>query len=88
MTIDTESTDYARFVMHLRYLTARVEDGVRRDDGIAPMLETMKGAYPEAWAVTCAIIGYFHDELEWDCDENEALYLLIHVQRLKTALGA
>lgn len=84
--LDTEGIAYARFVMHLRYLVARVTAGTHRDDGMAPMLATMQDAYPLSASITSDIIDYFRETWAWTCDESEALYLLIHVQRLKSAL--
>jgi len=89
-TIDTDSTEYARFAMHLRYLAARVdagrEQGRDRGTDVAPMLEVMRGSYPEAWRVAQDVLSYFSDTWGWECDESETLYLLIHLQRLRTAL--
>jgi beta-glucoside operon transcriptional antiterminator len=86
VALDTEGPDYARFVTHLRYLTLRIEGGVRREDGMAPMLATIKEAYPTAWDVSRDVVDYFRETWNWTCDESETLYLLIHVQRLKSAL--
>ncbi len=86
IAIDTESADYARFVTHLRYLAERISTNTHREDGMAPMLQTMRDAYPKADAVARRMVRYFSDEWGWGCDESETLYLLVHVQRLRSSL--
>lgn len=86
VTIDTEGADYARFVTHLRFLAERISNDTHREDGMAPMLETMREAYPEADAVVGTITRYLADEWGWTCGDSETLYLLVHVQRLKASL--
>jgi len=85
-TLDTESSTYARFVMHLRYLAARIESGGEQNTNVAEMLPTLQKAYPQSWEISRDIIDYLEPTWEWTCDESESLYLLVHVERLRSSL--
>ena len=87
-TVDTTSFTYARFAMHMRFLVDRIQGNaeVKHDDGFGTMLPVMKHAYPEAYACVADILAYFLTDHGWECDENEVLYLLMHVQRLKASV--
>ena len=50
------------------------------------MLPVMKDAYPEAYACAADILAYFLGSHGWECSENETLYLLMHVQRLRASI--
>ena len=84
--VDTATFTYARFATHLRYLLGRIQDGKEAQDGLETMLPAMKEAYPEAYACVADILAYFLTSHGWECCENEVLYLLMHVQRLRTTL--
>lgn len=84
--IDTESFNYARFVMHLRFLVGRIEGKGERSGEMAPMLDVVKDAYPESFACAQVIVDYLSREFNWACDESETLYLLIYVQRLRSSM--
>lgn len=84
--LDTSSFTYARFAMHMRYLVDRIRQGEEQDDGFGTMLPVMKETYPESYACTANILAYFVAEHGWECSENETLYLLMHVQRLRTSV--
>ena len=83
-TLDTESFNYARFVMHLRFLVGRIEGKKTGESKMAPMLDVVAEAYPESFACVNDIVSYLHERWGWECDESETLYLLIYVQRLKS----
>lgn len=84
--LDTSSFTYARFAMHVRFLFDRIKLGEDADAGFGTMLPVMKETYPESYACTADILAYFISEHGWECSENETLYLLMHVQRLKASI--
>lgn len=85
--IDTESFNYARFVMHLRYLVRRIEKRDEHEEKMAPMLDVVRGSYPESYACVQRIAAYLEERWGWTCNESETLYLLIYVQRLHNSLA-
>lgn len=84
--VDTGSFTYARFAMHVRFLLDRIKAGGEVDEGFGTMLPVMKDAYPEAYACAADILAYFLGSHGWECSENETLYLLMHVQRLRVSI--
>ncbi|EMF48533.1 PRD domain-containing protein [Streptococcus parauberis] len=81
ITIDDESYQFSRFVMHLRYLIKRLNAGnhSHRD---STMLKTMRREYPKEYHCVLQIRDYLKENWSWICDEEEMLYLLIYVTRL------
>lgn len=83
--LDTESFNYTRFCMHLRFLVARLEHPQPEEDAMASMLGVLQGAYTESYACMKKVLGYFADRWSWVCNDNEKLYLLIYIERLRTS---
>lgn len=84
--LDTTSFSYERFVMHLRFLVGRIEHDAPQEGRMAPMLDVVKGSYPQSYACVERIVAYFAERWGWTCDESEELYLLIYVQRLRNSM--
>lgn len=82
-SLDKESFNYARFVMHLRFLVGRIEGKRQSESKMAPMLDVVAASYAESYECVEDIAAYLHGRWGWECDESEKLYLLIYVQRLK-----
>lgn len=83
--IDVSSFIYARFVTHLRFLVGRIQSGEKTDAKLSPMLPIMKREYPGSYECVEKILNYLSTEWGWECDDSEALYLLIHIQRLSVS---
>ncbi len=81
--LDKDSFMYSRFTMHLRYLIQRLAEGKQLQDGISNMLEGMICQYPKIYKCTQKIFDYLKDKWSWECTQDEVLYLMIHINRLK-----
>nr|WP_281495344.1 PRD domain-containing protein [Streptococcus uberis] len=81
ITIDEESYQFSRFVMHLRYLIKRLSSG-NHSHKDSTMLKTMSREYPKEYYCVLQITKYLNQNWSWNCDEEEMLYLLIYVTRL------
>lgn len=81
-TIDETSYHYARFTMHLRYLIKRLSTETEIVPKNSPMLKSMAREYTLEYQCLLEIAGYFEKVWNWKCDEEEKLYLLIHLTRL------
>ena len=57
--LDTESFNYARFVT--RFLVGRIEGHDGHENKLAPMLDVVKGSYPESYACVLRIVEYFSE---------------------------
>ena len=81
-TLDKESYHYSRFTMHLRYLIQRLVSGCQSDERGSAMLRTLAREYPEIYTCTRIIAEYFEKEHNWRCNDEETLYLMLHVHRV------
>lgn len=82
IVIDENSYNYSRFVMHLRYLIMRRENDSQISSENKHLYETMIVEYPQAYKCVVEVENYFKKQLHWDCDEEELLYLMLHINRL------
>lgn len=82
ITLDRESFYYSRFTMHLRYLIQRLESGKQMDLDTGGMLPALAGEFPEVHRCALAVADYFREELDWECNQEEILYLMLHINRM------
>lgn len=80
--IDEESYSYSRFIIHLRYLLKRRASNSQISSDNKMMYELMKVKYPDTYKCIIEIEKYFNSQLDWQCDEEELLYLMLHINRL------
>lgn len=78
-----ESTDYYRFITHLKFLARRLVEAKQYDDhesdGLFPVL-TLK--YPEAYQCVRRIYSFVLKKYSYTLTEDEQIYLLIHIERI------
>lgn len=79
--LDTESTEYERFIMHLRYFAHRIVTGkvLRDSDGV--LYDMIAIAYPNAVRCALRIADYIEQEYNFTVTRDEMSYLAIHIQR-------
>ena len=82
VTLDRESFYYSRFTMHLRYLIQRLEGGKQMEADTGGMLPTLAREFPEVHRCALAVADYFRRELDWECNQEEILYLMLHINRM------
>lgn len=80
--IDEESFSYSRFIIHLRYLMKRRASNSHISSDNKMMYDLMKVKYPDTYKCIIKIENYFKKNLDWQCDEEELLYLMLHINRL------
>lgn len=81
--IDDRSQDYARFVLHLQYLIKRGDQGGVPKADTAVLMASLKEQYPKIHACAEQIVGYLHSIYGFDFGEDEELYLMLHLNRLR-----
>lgn len=86
ITLNKESFSYSRFSMHLRYLIQRLASGKQVENRISGMLVQMKRECPGAYLCAREIAEYFRNT--WSCNDEELLYLTLHISRLQEKNGA
>ncbi len=83
VTLNTAGFNYSRFVMHIRYLLQRMEQGTQETNGMSSAMGALISLYPDVYRCTMKIVAYFFNEFRWECNEDEKLYLFMHINRLK-----
>lgn len=83
ITLDTESYNYSRFTMHLRYLIQRLESGDQAQGHGASMLRPLAREYPDTYACALRVVDYFKRTWGWQCNDEEIAYLMMHIHRVQ-----
>lgn len=87
MKLDTSSFNYSRFMMHLRYLLQRLEQGTQEDSGIGSAMRLTCIKYPQVYDCTLKVRDYLVSQYSQHCSEDELLYLFMHINRLRERSG-
>jgi beta-glucoside operon transcriptional antiterminator len=85
--IDEESLDATRFITHLRYLFLRQEKG-SASTGVEQqqaLYELVRVSQPTEFACAEAVRAMLEEHFGWRLDQNELLYLTLHIARLSAA---
>jgi beta-glucoside operon transcriptional antiterminator len=81
--IDQDSMDYSRFVIHLKYFVQRVQKPKGKVSNDSKLLfQSLKAQYPDTYKCFKKIDDYFKNTLKYNYDEEEQLYLMVHINRL------
>ena len=83
ITLDTSGFNYSRFAMHIRYLIQRMQQGTQEVNGMSSAMRQLIREYPDIYYCTMRVVSYFSDCFQWECNEDEKLYLFMHINRLK-----
>ena len=82
IVIDRESYEYSRYVKHMLYLIRRFESGKEDEVKNGQMLNTLAKEYPEIYTCAYEVTRYFQNTWGWNCNKDETLYLMLHINRL------
>jgi beta-glucoside operon transcriptional antiterminator len=86
--VDEDSLDVTRFITHLRYLFLRQEKGALPTGGDQQRLyDVVRASHPEEFACGEEVKKLLEDRFAWDLNQNELLYLTLHIARLTQPLG-
>lgn len=79
--LDTESIEYERFLMHLRYFAHRIvtEQALNDTDGV--LYDMIAISYPNALKCALRIADYIEQGFDFTVTRDEMAYLAIHIQR-------
>lgn len=80
--LNKESYNYSRFVTHIRYLMQRLSSGQQKDGEGKLMLRTLAREYPDVYTCALKIADYLNKEKHWICNDEEILYLMLHINRV------
>lgn len=84
LKLDEESTNYIRFVTHLRYFIIRqINNESLKDSSLdRDLMKIIKEKYRRAYEVALGVSEKVRREEDWEITSNEVLYLTIHIWRV------
>lgn len=85
--LDTSSPDYARFVLHVQFLLQRLVSRTMLRSQDTSFFEFAKHSYPASYEIATEVKAYVRAATESELTDEEVLYLIVHIERLKTQLG-
>lgn len=87
ISIDRSSRTCARFVTHLRYLLRRLDYGLEASVvGGASMLKSVRSSFPDAYRCAQRVATYLKRRCGWELSDEEALYLMMYINRLQSSI--
>lgn len=82
MEISEDDFNYSRFVSHLQYLLKRGEQGKSISSENYKLYTSLKESFPDVYQCASKINEYLHTVCGFTFDEEELLYLMMHINRL------
>lgn len=83
--IDRTSYAYVRFVAHLRFLVRRLMRGGAHETENSSLFRQAARDFADAYRCAAAINNYFIKTYNWSCSDEEMLYLMMHINRLRSS---
>ena len=80
---DGGSAAYVRFLTHLKFVPQRLTERTQFIGNLDAMFAAQKAADPGGWACARRIAGLLEDRYETVISDEETLYLMIHLGRLR-----
>lgn len=80
---DRTSYAYVRFVAHLRFLIRRLMRGGCKETENSGLFRQAARDFPDAYRCAAGINEYLKRDYNWSCSDEEMLYLMMHVNRLR-----
>lgn len=81
--LDRTSYAYVRFVAHLRFLIRRLIRGGCKETENSGLFRQAARDFPDAYRCAAGINEYLKRDYNWSCSDEEMLYLMMHVNRLR-----
>lgn len=81
--LDRTSYAYVRFVAHLRFLIRRLMRGGCKETENSGLFRQAARDFPDAYRCAAGINEYLKRDYNWSCSDEEMLYLMMHVNRLR-----
>lgn len=80
--IDSDSLSYSRFASHFQYLMRRQKKGKAISSDNFKMYKAITKEYPKTADCADVIKVYLRDEFDFELNDEELLYLILHINRL------
>ncbi|PZU45288.1 MAG: transcriptional antiterminator [Microbacterium sp.] len=85
--LDVESLDYARFILHVQFLLQRLVTRSMLRSQDTSFFDFAKHSYPASFEIASEVKAYVRAATESELTDEEVLYLIVHIERLKTQIG-
>lgn len=82
IVISEDDYNYSRFVSHLQYLLKRGEQGKSITSDNFKLYTSIKEKFPDVYICATSISEYLHTIYGFTFNEEELLYLMLHINRL------
>lgn len=83
---DEESLSYQRFITHLKFFAQRILNLNTIEVKDVSLYKIVKEQYSESFKCVQRITIHLKQQYEYDLNDNEKLYLIIHIERLRSEL--
>ncbi len=83
VTLTPDSAAYARFLTHVKFAVQRIEDRQLLVGTDTQLYDMVRAKDPGAHECALAIAGYVQQRYGIDLPEEELLYLMVHINRLR-----
>lgn len=80
--IDKNSINYSRFVSHFQYLMKKEHSDKKTSSENYKLYKSVKEEYPETYKCVEKVNEYLKSELNLELNEEESLYIMLHINRL------
>lgn len=84
MDFDEESFNFTRLVTHIKYFILRQINNEKLSNDNEFMFNVMKKQYKDEYECVKKIEQYLLKNYGWSCSSDEKLYLIMHIQRLRS----
>lgn len=84
INIDEESFNYSRFVSHMNYLLKRTKDKRMLKTTNYNIYEILINSYQDTYECAKKICKYLKKSLQVELNDEETMYLILHINRLCT----
>lgn len=84
--LPTDSPDYDRFILHMKFLLQRLAGGTLLHGRDSTLFDVASNSYPESYALSLQVRDYLQEDSQQELTDEEVLYLIVHVERLRTVL--
>ena len=82
--VDRDDFNYSRFVSHIHYLLKRGKNKALVESSNDQLFQTMKRDYEKTYRCSENVGKYLKDNLAIELNDEEKLYLMLHINRLCT----
>ncbi|WP_370773906.1 BglG family transcription antiterminator LicT [Clostridium sp.] len=80
--LDEDDLNYDRLLTHLKYFAKRIVNNNKQNINDSGFIKVISTTYPEAYGCAIKIGEYIRSNNNYDVNEDEIVYLTMHIQRV------